>query len=100
MANSYKQQKRQRSIISLIVILVSVYLLSVTSFDAFVATPMKNKRIEFVTTKFGELKVYLEAKLPEIDSALVEHALQIDEQNKQLEDLNNLTAILKEDNKK
>ena len=97
--NSYKSQKRTRSILSLIVIIITIYLLSVVSYDAFIATPKKTEKIEFVTEKFGELKVYLDAKLPEIDSALIEHAKQIDDQNTQLIEINKLTKVLKEENK-
>jgi hypothetical protein len=100
MENSYKNQKRSRGVISLIVILVTVYLLSVVTFDVFILTPKKTEKIELVQEKFSEMKSYLDAKLPEIDSALFQHSIQIDEQNIQLEELNKLTSVLKEDNKK
>jgi len=98
--NSYKSQKRTRAALSLIIIIITIYLLSVVSYDAFIATPKKTNKIEFVTEKFGELKIYLDAKLPEIDSALVKHAEQINDQNTQIFELNKLTKVLKEENNK
>ena len=95
---SYKYQRRSTAIIVTVVILVIVYLLGVTSYDAFVSSPKKAKRMEIIHQNFSEMKTYLDNKLPEIDSALILHEKQIEDQNKQLEELNRLTEVLKEDN--
>ena len=95
--NSYKAQKRSRSIISGIVIVIIVYLLAVTSYDAFIATPAKTEKVQVVYEKFMDMKTYLDAKLPEIDTALFKHEQQIRDQNEQLEELNKLTTVLRED---
>ena len=63
-------------------------------------TIIKNDRIQVIYEKFSDMKSYLDAKLPEIDTALYKHAKQIADQNKQLEELNKLTEVLKEDNQK
>ena len=80
MKGDYRYQRKQKHIIVLITLIVSLYLMCVISYDAFIAVPRKTEKIEFVLNKFGELKTYVEAKLPEIDSALIKHAKQIDEQ--------------------
>jgi len=98
MGNSYKWERKLSKRITLTVIIIIIYLLSVTSYDAFIGNPKKNIKIEQITSKFNDLKIYLDAKLPKIDSALIKHAKQIDNQNIQLEELNNLTKILKEEN--
>ena len=99
MSNSYRQQRIVRARIVAIVLLVIIYLLGMTTYDAFVGTPKKNAKIEVVHEKFNDMKIYLDAKLPEIDSALQRHEVLIDDQNTQLEELNRLTGIIEESNK-
>lgn len=94
--NTYKAQKRSKIGISVLIILVVIYLLGVVSYDAFITTPEKNKQIEIVHNKFSEMKTYLDAKLPEIDSALTKHEIQLNIQNEQLRELNELTIVIKE----
>jgi flagellar basal body-associated protein FliL len=95
--DSYKSQKRARIRIVLIISLIIIYLLGVTSYDAFVSTPIKKERVEALYSKFIDMKNYLDAKLPEIDTALSRHEQQIAEQNEQLKELNRLTEVLKND---
>ena len=96
--NSYKSRRRAQARFTFIVILALIYLIGVTSYNAFILAPKQNHRVEQVMTSFGEFKTYIDAKLPEMDSALIRHENQIAEQNKQLEELNTLTRVLKEEN--
>jgi len=95
--NSYKYQKRTKSSIVVIIIAVVIYLLSMTSYDAFVSTPHKKARIDTIHNKFMDMKSYLDVKLPQMDTALIQHEQQIREQNEQLEELNKLTEVLREE---
>lgn len=97
--NTYKSRRRAQARVTAVVILIICYLVSVATWDAFVATPKKNAQIERVYTKFIDFKTYLDAKIPQMDSALIRHEEQINEQNDQLMELNNLTKVLKEENK-
>lgn len=94
----YKHQRRARARVTALVILIIIYLLGVTTYDAFIGTPKKNARIELVYNKFIDMKSYLDAKLPQIDSALIRHEIQLDDQNDQLLELNKLTGIIEEGN--
>ena len=95
-ANTYKSRRRAQARVTAFVIIIIVYLVSIASWDAFVSTPKKSAQIEDVRTKFMDMRTYLDAKIPEIDSALIRHEVLIDDQNKQLEELNKMTTILKE----
>jgi len=99
MSNSYKQQRRARARVTAIVIAIIIYLFAFASYDAFVENPKRNAKIEVVSIKFNDLKTYLDAKLPQIDSALFRHEVLINDQNQQLEELNKLTGIIEESNK-
>jgi len=92
----YKHERIARARMTSIVLLVVIYLLGVTTYTAFIGTPAKNEKIEAVYNKFVDMKSYLDAKLPEIDSALIRHEIQLQDQNKQLTELNKLTGILEE----
>ena len=98
MADSYNSRKIAKARITAFIIIITVYLVSVATWDAFVATPQKNEHIERVYTKFMDFKTYMDAKIPQMDSALNRHEILIDEQNKQLDELNTLTNVLKEEN--
>jgi negative regulator of sigma E activity len=95
--NTYKSRRRAQARVTALVILIIVYLVSVATWDAFVASPKKAAQIEVVHNKFNDMKTYLDAKLPQIDSALYRHEIQLDDQNEQLAELNDLTEILKEE---
>jgi len=82
---------------SVILSLALVGMLIYISIDAFVTRPQFKNQVELVTSDFGDLKVYLETKLPQIDSALVIHTGQIAKQNVQLEELNELAKVLKDE---
>lgn len=82
---------------SLILSLALIGMLLYISIDAFVTKPQFKNRVEYVTEEFDSLKIFLTAKLPEIDSALYIHTNQIADQNEQLEELNKLTEILREE---
>ena len=79
-----------------LVILVAMLLLVYTGWDAFKVRPEINQRVDTVASEFHQLKIYLDDKLPEIDSVLVLHTDQIKEQNIQLDELNQLTQLMKD----
>ena len=62
--------------------------------DLFWFQPTMDVKVKKVTTEFIQLKTYLDAKLPQIDSVLVLHTNQIQEQTEQLNKLNELKQIL------
>ena len=95
--NSYRSRRRAQARVTALVIVIILYLVGVATWDAFVAAPKKAAHIEVVHNKFNDMKTYLDAKLPQIDSALYRHEIQLDDQNKQLTELNGLTEILKEE---
>jgi hypothetical protein len=95
---TYKSRRLAQARVTAIVIILIFYLVGVATWDAFVATPKKAAQIEVVHGKFNDMKTYLDAKLPQIDSALFRHEIQLDNQNKQLSELNELSGILKEGN--
>ena len=90
------QVQKKSSFTSILIIIATVLLLAYAGWDAFKVKPALNQKVDSVTVQFANLKVYLDAKLPQIDSLLVVHTNQIKEQNTQLVELNKLTEILKE----
>ena len=88
--------KKSSSFTSIIIIIVTFILLSYAAYDAFKVRPALNLKVDTVTIQFANLKTYLDKKLPEMDSLLVVHTNQIQEQNNQLVELNKLTMVLKE----
>ena len=82
---------------SIILSLALISMLLYVSIDAFITKPEFKQKVEMVSQEFDSLTVFLTAKLPEIDSALYIHTHQIADQNKQLEELNKLTKILREE---
>lgn len=89
-------KKKKINLTGVLMIIVAVILLTYTALDAFKIRPELKNKVETVTTSFSDLKVYLDKKLPEIDSVLVIHTNQIEEQHLQLKELNTLTTVLKE----
>ena len=80
----------------LIYMVISIILLTYMAVDAFSIKPTINKKISKVSVEFVQLKTFLDAKLPQIDSALILHTRQIEYQTEQLEELNELTSMIKE----
>jgi len=92
-----KKQIIKINLPSIILSLALIGMLLYISADAFVTKPQFKQTMERVTDNFDSLTIFLTAKLPKIDSALYIHTNQIADQNKQLEELNKLTEILKEE---
>jgi len=88
--------EKKSSFTSILIIIIATLLLSYAAWDAFKVRPALSFKVETVTTQFDSLRTYLKTKLPEIDSLLVVHTNQIEEQNKQLIELNKITGVLKE----
>ena len=92
-----KREPIKINLASLILSLALIGMLIYISVDAFVTKPQFKQTVERVSQDFDSLTIFLTAKLPEIDSALYIHTHQIADQNKQLEELNKLTEILREE---
>lgn len=92
-----KKPNKKIKIGSIIVILLLSYMLLYISYDAFKVRPEYNKKVDTVLSDFNGLKIYLDEKLPKMDSAIIMHKKQIKQQNKQLEELNSMTNALKDD---
>jgi len=90
------QVKKKSSFTSIVIIIIALILLTYAGWDAFKIRPAVNQKVDTVTVQFANLKTYLDKKLPQIDSLLVVHTNQIQEQNNQLIELNQLTEVLKE----
>jgi len=80
-----------------IVTIVIIVLLGYAIVDASISKPKIHEKVEHVSNEFDSLKIFLDAKLPEIDKALIMHTEQIERQNEQLERLNELAESLKEE---
>jgi hypothetical protein len=89
-------QNKKMNLTGIIIIVCILILLAYAGLDAFKIRPNLNQRVDSVTVQFATLKVYLDKKLPQIDSLLIVHTGQIEEQNIQLIELNQLTKVLKE----
>ena len=87
---------KEKKFTGIIMIVIAIILLSYTALDAFKIRPGIKKQVEHVSYEFVQLKTYLDTKIPEIDSVLIIHTRQIEEQNSQLKELNTLTSVLKE----
>ena len=90
-----KKHKKFNFIGTLIISFV-ILLIVYTGWDAFKVRPQIKEKVDTVSVEFKELKIYLDAKLPEIDSVLILHTDQIQEQNLQLSEINKLTQVLSE----
>ena len=66
---------------SIVVLIISFILLLYVTIDVCIVKPKFNERINNVTTEFDSLKVYLDSKLPELDSIVLIHSKQISAQN-------------------
>lgn len=81
---------------ALILTAIISFLVLYAIIDASVTNPKIKEKIEHVYEDFDSLKVFLDEKIPQIDSALVKHDQQIKRQEEQLEQLHNLTKSIKE----
>ena len=88
------KKNKNFNFIGTLIITFVLLLIVYTGWDAFKIRPEFKQKIDTVSVEFHELKLYLDAKLPEIDSVLVLHTEQLEEQNVQLDRINNLSQVL------
>jgi len=82
---------------ALLITIITIFLISYAVYDASVTNPSINEKIEYVNNEFDSLKIYLDAKIPEIDEALIKHEMQIKRQEEQLIRLHELTESIREE---
>ena len=90
------KKNKNFNFIGTLIITFVLLLIVYTGWDAFKVRPQIKEKVDTVSVEFKELKIYLDAKLPEIDSVLILHTDQIQEQNLQLSEINKLTQVLSE----
>jgi hypothetical protein len=82
---------------SIILSLVLIGMLTYIIIDGFKTKPQFKENVNHITNNFDSFSRFVTSKLPEIDSALYIHTEQIADQNEQLNELNKLTEILREE---
>jgi len=82
----------QSLLVASIISLLFVYMI----FDAFLQMPRYNDKVDEVKRKYDTLSTYLDRKIPEIDSTLNIHSIQIKKQSIQIDELNrSLDSLIK-----
>jgi hypothetical protein len=79
---------------SLIIVASLIFLITYSIIDATVTRPNFNKKVNYVNTEFDSLKIFLDIKLPELESAIELHEAQLERQNLQLQNLGELAKCL------
>jgi len=83
MEKKAKWSSPQSLIIAIIIVLIMAYM----AVDAFKTKPYIKQEVESVKIQYKELSVYLDKKIPEIDSTLKDQGGKIIDQTKDIEDL-------------
>jgi len=83
MEKKAKWSSPQSLIIAIIIVLIMAYM----AVDAFKTKPYIKQEVENVKIQYKELSVYLDKKIPEIDSTLKDQGGKIIDQTKDIEDL-------------
>ena len=83
MEKKAKWSSPQSLIIITIIVLISFYI----AIDAFKTKPYIKQEVENVRIQYKELSNYLDAKIPEIDSALKIQEVKIIQQGEDIENL-------------
>ena len=83
MEKKAKRFSPQSLIIAIIIVLIMAYM----AVDAFKTKPYIKQEVENVKIQYKELSVYLDKKIPEIDSTLKDQGGKIIDQTKDIEDL-------------
>lgn len=86
-------EKNTKSINTVIFSLITIVLLTFAIFDFTITQPKIRNNVKTIAVEFDSMKVYLDDKLPEIDSALTQHQKAIAAQTKYLEELNTISLI-------
>ena len=92
-----KKRVLKINFINILFVLLLLYSIWYITNDIFFVQPANKNRIEKTITEISDLKLFLDSKLPDIDSALIIHKEKIDQQNKELEELNNLMKVFKQE---
>lgn len=88
------QQNKKQVNINLCSAICSIFialLLSYAIIDFSYVQPKIKANILDVTFKFDSLKLYLDRKLPELDTALTIHTYQLSKQTEQIKELTDIT---------
>lgn len=63
----------------LLIMIITISIFSYIIWDILVVKPEFNRKLDDVNEKFNKLSIYLDQKLPKIDSVLTAHELQVKE---------------------
>jgi hypothetical protein len=83
MEKKAKWSSPQSLIIAIIIVLIMTYM----AIDAFKTKPYIKQEVENVKIQYKELSIYLDQKIPEIDSTLKDQGGKIIDQTKDIEEL-------------
>lgn len=87
-------ENNYRSMPAIICVFIASFLILYAVIDFTITQPKIRNSVREVAVQFDSMKIYLDNKLPQIDSALVIHREQIREQTKHLEEINTISSIL------
>ena len=83
MEKKAKWSSPQSLIVALIVVLIMAYI----AIDAFKTKPYIKQEVENVKVQYKELSIFLDRKIPEIDSTLKDQGGKIIQQTEDIEEL-------------
>lgn len=92
--NIMDPEKNNRHFPSVIATVITFFLIIYAVLDFSITQPKIRNNVKEVAAQFDSMKMYLDCKLPEIDSALEQHQKEIYMQTTQLKELNNISSML------
>jgi uncharacterized protein YfbU (UPF0304 family) len=88
------KQSKNKNRFQFIPILIIIILFIYAIIDASYTQPQNRKKIDSVSIEFSKMQTYLDDKIPEIDSFLIDHTQKINEQNKELKKISKLAKSI------
>jgi len=89
------KHSKNKNFFQFIPIIIIIILFIYAVIDASYTQPKNKKKIDSVSTEFVKLQTYLDNKIPKIDSFLIDHTIKINEQNKELKKISNISKRIK-----
>lgn len=87
-------EKNSKPLTSIIGTFIAIILLLFAVIDFTITQPKIRNSVKRVAVEFDSMKVYLDTKLPEIDSALIQHQKEIYSQTEYLKELNEVSNLI------
>lgn len=79
---------------TIICAIIAAFLLIYAVVDFTITQPKIRNNVKEVAVQFDSMKIYLDTKLPQIDSALIIHSTQIQLQTEHLKGINKVSSVL------